>query len=98
MKVVYIANTFPDDASHLLELVSFVDLKVYGTRFKLTSFTPQPGDARTGDPSWKVGKTSLIHRVDAPTESSGHGRARERALCVGRIQASTALFGMIDLI
>ncbi len=46
MRVVFLANTFPEDPVHLRVLTDQLKLTVYGTTFKLTSFTPPP-DART---------------------------------------------------
>jgi glycosyltransferase involved in cell wall biosynthesis len=52
MRVVFLANTFPEDPVHLQVLADQLELTVYGTTFKLTSFTPPPG-ARTprGEPT-----------------------------------------------
>jgi glycosyltransferase involved in cell wall biosynthesis len=56
VKAVFLANTFPDDPVHLQALTKEIDLTVYGTTFKLTSFTPS-ADARTpASKPWKVGE------------------------------------------
>jgi glycosyltransferase involved in cell wall biosynthesis len=56
MKAVFLGNTFPDDPVHLQALAQEIDLTVYGTTFKLTSFTPSSKAKTPASKPWKVGQ------------------------------------------